>query len=161
MQTNNCALQRMRYIAASIVAILLFNSPTPARADRLPTTVRPDHYALTLTPDLKAATYSGSETIDVVLTEPTTSITLNAAEIDFKTVKIAAQGKEQTAAVALDEGKQQATFTVPKAIPAGKATLSIEFTGTLNNELRGFYLSKTPRRNYAVTQFEALDARRG
>ncbi len=152
----------MVYVAASsTVAILLFPSPGPARADRLPTTVRPEHYALTLTPDLKAATYSGSETIDVVLTEPATSITLNAVKIDFKTVKIGAQGEEQTATVALDEGKQQATFTVPKAIPAGKATLSIEFTGTLNNDLRGFYLSKTPRRNYAVTQFEALDARRG
>ncbi len=30
----------------------------------------------------------------------------------------------------------------------------------MNNELRGFYLSKTAKRNYAVTQFEATDARR-
>ena len=39
-------------------------------------------------------------------------------------------------------------------------TLAIRYTGILNNELRGFYLSKTARRNYAVTQFEPTDARR-
>ena len=45
-------------------------------------------------------------------------------------------------------------------MPAGKATLYIQYTGILNNELRGFYLSKTDHRNYAVTQFESTDARR-
>ena len=45
-------------------------------------------------------------------------------------------------------------------MPAGKATLSISYTGILNNELRGFYLSKTALRRYAVTQFEPTDARR-
>ena len=129
-------------------------------AQRLPGTVRPEHYSITLTPDLKAATYSGSESIDVTLTQPTTTIRLNATEIAFKSAKVSAGGKEQTAAVTLDSDKQQATLTVPDQLPAGKAVISIEFTGTLNNELRGFYLSKTPKRNYAVTQFEAVDARR-
>jgi aminopeptidase N/puromycin-sensitive aminopeptidase len=38
--------------------------------------------------------------------------------------------------------------------------LYIQYSGILNNELRGFYLSKTAKRNYAVTQFESTDARR-
>ncbi len=71
-----------------------------------------------------------------------------------------AAGKQQKAAVSLDAQKEQATLTFPEKLPAGKATLSIAFTGILNNELRGFYLSKTARRNYAVTQFESTDARR-
>ena len=58
------------------------------------------------------------------------------------------------------QDKEQATFTFPEKLPAGKATLSIAYTGILNDELRGFYLSKTARRNYAVTQFESTDARR-
>jgi aminopeptidase N len=45
-------------------------------------------------------------------------------------------------------------------LPAGKAHLTIAYSGILNNELRGFYLSKTAKRNYAVTQFESTDARR-
>lgn len=147
----------MARIAVSAAISLFFCA---VHAQRLPGTVRPEHYALALTPDLKAATYTGSESIDVTLTEPATSITLNAIEITFKSAKVTAGGKEQTATVSLDNDKQQATLTVPTQLPAGKAMIAIEFSGTLNNELRGFYLSKTPKRNYAVTQFEALDARR-
>jgi len=131
-----------------------------AHGQRLPETVRPEHYAIALAPDLKSATYTGKESIDVLLREPSATITLNAIEITFKSVKVTAGGKEQTATAALDSDKQQATLTVADKLPAGKATIAIEFTGMLNNELRGFYLSKTARRNYAVTQFEALDARR-
>ena len=146
-------------IAATVVCLVL--APTrSATAQRLPDTVRPEHYTLALTPDLKAATFSGVETIDVTVAEPVSTITLNAAEIAFETVTVSAGGKQQTAAVTLDKSKEQAAFTFPEKLPAGKATLSIAYTGILNNELRGFYLSKTARRNYAVTQFEPTDARR-
>src|SRR4029077_15602364 len=43
---------------------------------------------------------------------------------------------------------------------AGAVKIHIQFNGILNDKLRGFYLSETPRRRYAVTQFEATDARR-
>jgi aminopeptidase N/puromycin-sensitive aminopeptidase len=133
---------------------------TTARAERLPKTVIPEHYTLTLTPDLQAATFSGVEKIDVRLADAASAITLNSAEIEFKTVTISAGGKQQTATVSTDKDKEQATFTFPSPIPAGKATLSIAYTGILNGQLRGFYLSKTAKRNYAVTQFESTDARR-
>jgi aminopeptidase N/puromycin-sensitive aminopeptidase len=92
--------------------------------------------------------------------EPADSITLNAAEIAFQSVAAYPNGPEQTAAVSLDPESQQATFTFAKALAVGSAVLEIHYTGILNNELRGFYLSKTARRNYAVTQFEPTDARR-
>jgi len=145
--------------AATLFCLVL--APTrSATAQRLPDTVRPEHYTLSLTPDLKAATFSGVETIDVTLAEPASAITLNAAEIDFQSVSVTAGGKQQTATATQDKTKEQATFTFPEKLPAGKATLAISYTGILNNELRGFYLSKTARRNYAVTQFEPTDARR-
>jgi aminopeptidase N/puromycin-sensitive aminopeptidase len=151
---------RASFAVAAALFCLIFCSARLANAQRLPTTVRPEHYTLTLTPDLKGATFSGFETIDVTLAEPLNAITLNAAEIAFQSVTVTANGQQQTAAVTLDKGKEQATFTFPEKLPAGKATLSIAYTGILNNELRGFYLSKTARRNYAVTQFESTDARR-
>jgi aminopeptidase N len=151
-----------RTVLASIAALpcLLVAITHPASAQRLPSTVHPEHYTLTLTPDLKAATFSGVETIEVSLAEPTDHITLNSIEIAFQSVTVTANGKQQTAAVTEDKDKEQATFTLPQRLPAGKATLSIAYTGILNNELRGFYLSKTDKRNYAVTQFESTDARR-
>ncbi len=141
-------------------ASLLFAMMPALHAQRLPEGVRPEHYTLQLTPDLKAATFTGAESIEVVLAQPSSTITLNAAEIAFKTVTATAAGKESTARVSLDQAKQQATFTFASPLPAGPVTLKISYTGILNGQLRGFYLSKTERRNYAVTQFEPTDARR-
>ncbi len=140
--------------------------PITALAQRIPTNAHPGHYNLHLTPDLKSATFSGDETIDLTLDQPSPTITLNAAEIKFLSVTsstthgdISGRNIVQTAAVSLDPATQQATFTFPQPL-SGSLTLHIQYTGLLNDELRGFYLSRTARRNYAVTQFEPTDARR-
>jgi aminopeptidase N/puromycin-sensitive aminopeptidase len=152
-----------------------------AEAQRLPGGVQPEHYSLTVTPDLAAAKFVGSETIEVVLDAPAKTITLNAVEIEFGTVRAIPEAKAdssaalrndkqparddggisgQTAKVRLDAGRQQATFTFARELPAGRVRLEISYKGILNDELRGFYLSKTKTRSYGVTQFEATDARR-
>ena len=147
-------------VACCLFACVALIAAAVSHAQRLPKTIRPQRYSLTLAPDLKAATFAGSEVIDITLAEPATSITLNAHDLTFGSVKIESAAKEQTAAVSIDKEKEQVTFTVPSQLPAGKATLKIEYTGILNGALRGFYLSKTAKRNYAVTQFESTDARR-
>lgn len=147
-------------IVTGAITMSILAAVHAASAQRLLSAVVPEHYALTLAPDLKTATFTGAEFIDVTVKEATNSITLNAAEITFERVTIATGGKEQTASVTLDKDKQQATFTFAYPISAGNATLSIHYSGILNHELRGFYLSRTARRNYAVTQFEPTDARR-
>jgi len=139
-----------------LFAFFLTTTALTSYAQRLPGGVRPEHYSLMLTPDLKAATFTGEEAIDVVLERPSSTITLNAVEIKFSSVKAGSQSAE----VSLDESKEQATFTFAQALPAGKVTLHISYSGILNDKLRGFYLSKTKARNYAVTQFEPTDARR-
>ena len=156
-----------RLAAVAVAAALSFGGlVSHAGAQRLPKTVLPEHYTLALVPDLKAATFTGAETIDVTLAEPTSAITLNAAEITFRSVNVIVPGSSSPggmgvpATVSLDATKEQATFTFPQELPAGKAKLVIQYSGILNNELRGFYLSKTAKRNYAVTQFESTDARR-
>ncbi len=154
------AVRRLAACAAGAFAVLVSCCGGPAAAQRLPGSVVPTHYTLALTPDLKAATFSGAESIDVNIRQPTRTITLNAIEIAFQSVSIDSGGARQNGTVSLDSGKQQATFTFPAEVAAGNATLKIAYTGILNNELRGFYLSKTAKRNYAVTQFEATDARR-
>jgi aminopeptidase N len=158
---NSKSLYARRVAGAAVVlSIFLIPAISPLRAQRLPSTVVPKHYALTFTPDLNAATFTGAETIDVTVREPVKTITLNAAEITFDSVSVSAAGKQQTATVSLDREKEQATFTFANVLPPGEATLTIKYTGILNGQLRGFYLSKTARRNYAVTQFEPTDARR-
>ena len=166
-----------------VLAAVALTATTAVEAQRLPSGVHPEAYKLTLTPDLKAATFTGSETIDVVLDAPSRTITLNSAEIKFGEVKayalpiaaysygklgsqpvalrpLEADRHPQTATTTLDDAKEQATFTFADELPVGKVTLTIQYIGMLNDKLRGFYLSKTRVRNYAVTQFEPTDARR-
>ena len=131
-----------------------------AQGQRLPETVVPEIYDLTFEPNLSKATFSGDETIHMNVLKPAATVTLNAAELEFQETNIAAGGATQKATVSFDEKKEQATLTVAKELPAGPAEIHIRFTGTLNDKLRGFYLSKSARRSYAVTQFEATDARR-
>jgi aminopeptidase N len=152
-----------RLTARHVLFLLALSLPCGAFAQRLPSTVHPEHYKLTLTPDLRAAKFTGVESIDIDIASPVNAITLNSAEIKFHSVTLRTAGsarKALEAKVTTDAAKEQATFSFAEQVPAGKATLSIAYTGILNNELRGFYLSKTDRRNYAVTQFEPTDARR-
>src|SRR5947208_3390351 len=101
------------FFVCSLFAAFTIAVPALTEAQRLSTIVRPQHYTLALTPDLKAATFTGSETIDVTLAAPAGSITLNAHDLTFQSVEIETAGKKQKAIVSLDQEKQQATFTVP------------------------------------------------
>jgi aminopeptidase N len=132
----------------------------PAEAQRLPASVQPDHYDLAFDVDLAAARFGGLETIQIRLSESTRRIVLHAAEIEFESATITADGLSQQATVTLHEPTQTATLSVPRAVPAGPAAIAVRFRGTLNDDLRGFYLSRANDRRYAVTQFEATDARR-
>src|SRR4029453_9179984 len=153
-----CYLGRMGRVSR-LVALILF-SAVPVTAQRLPGNVVPEHYSLWFAPDLEKETFRGRESIDVVLTEPSSTITLHAAEISFSEVTITSGGRTQTARVTLDEARETATFTVPQPIAEGKATIQVTYSGILNDKLRGFYISKANGRKYAVSQMEATDARR-
>jgi aminopeptidase N len=144
----------------TLLAVCSLVASSFASAQRLPDNVIPDSYDLTFTPDLSTATFIGDETIHVQLQKSATSIVLNSAEIEFKEVWIGSADFKQAASVTKDDKNETATFTVPTAVPAGPVDIHIKFTGILNDKLRGFYLSQTARRRYAVTQFEATDARR-
>jgi len=142
------------------LAAATFFFSVAAEGQRLPVTAIPESYDLTFEPQLTTATFTGDETIHVRLQRQAPSITLNSAEIEFQEVKITAGGSTQTAVVKPDEVNETVTLTVSKPLAPGEAHIYIRFRGVLNDKLRGFYLSQTARRRYAVTQFEATDARR-
>jgi len=130
------------------------------QGQRLPETAMPESYDLTFAPNLEKATFTGDETIRLRIVKSASVVTLNAAELEIQEASITAGGATQKATVTLDAPKEQAALTVAKELPAGPAEIHIRFAGVLNDKLRGFYLSNSQRRRYAVTQFEATDARR-
>ncbi|MDA0677472.1 MAG: M1 family peptidase, partial [Chloroflexi bacterium] len=136
---------------------------TPSSPYRLPRTVIPSHYEITLEPDLEAASFKGSVNIKVEVTEQVSEIWLNAIELDIHEAKLADTGAVATAK--LHEKEERAQLTFNKPVTAGPHTISITFTGILNDKLRGFYRSKFTdsegkERLIATTQFESTDARR-
>ena len=143
-----------------LVLALLAALAVPAAGQRLPTTVVPSHYRVTFTPNLVAATFTGTEEIRVTLSEPTQAVVLNALDLQIPHATAVQDGASLAGTVAFDHEKQQATLTFPRTLHAGEARLRLQFSGVLNEQLAGLYLSKTPKRRYAVTQFEATDARR-
>src|SRR3954449_86688 len=148
----------MRLVPVLLALTLL--APVPASAQRLPGGVTPERYDLAFVVDLVHERFDGTETIRVNVAAPTTAIVLNAVDIDFREVTIGAGGTAQKATVTSDSVAQTATFTVPRPIPAGTHDIHVRYGGSLNSQLRGFYISKTKLRKYAVTQFESTDARR-
>jgi len=145
------------FLASALVGLVAASS---ASAQQLPTTVIPSHYDLSFTVDLQRARFEGSETIRVDIAQPTRTIVLNAAEIAVHEVTIGTGASSQMATVSLNEPQQTATLTVAKLLPKGPTEIHISYVGILNDKLRGFYLSTEKDQRYAVTQFEATDARR-
>ena len=132
---------------------------------RLARTVVPSHYDIEVEPDLAEAVFKGSVGIDVQVAHPTSEIVLNSIELELYNATVTVGDSLYAATVSLDEQTERATLRLDTAIPAGPARIGIIFSGTLNDDLRGFYRSVYTtddgvEKAIATTQFEATDARR-
>ncbi|CAG2101681.1 unnamed protein product [Medioppia subpectinata] len=142
--------------------------PTKAEFKRLPATVTPINYNITLRPNLKSFTFNGSQAVRLMVNENTRHIVLNSNEIDISVATYTPQnGKPLTSETIENNAETEVTaIRFAETLSAGPGVLKLEFTGTLNDKLKGFYRSKymsadgQEERYAAVTHFEATDARR-
>jgi puromycin-sensitive aminopeptidase len=138
-------------------------TPNPYRLDR---NVVPNAYRIFLTPDLDAATFAGRVEIDVDVVQSASSFTLHAIELALGAASLSSGGTTfRSLEPVLDAQYETATFGFDQSLPAGRATIEIAFTGVLNDQLHGFYLStftdtQGVAHAIATTQFEHSDARR-
>ncbi|HEY7930755.1 MAG TPA: M1 family metallopeptidase [Acidimicrobiales bacterium] len=139
---------------------------TTSNPYRLARTYVPSAYRLFLTPDLSAFTFSGRVEIDLEVTESLNELTLHALELELGATTLTSGGVSLLAsAVSYDDTYETATLRFEEALPTGPAVLEIAFTGTLNDQLHGFYRSTYEDADgvthvIATTQFEHSDARR-
>ncbi|TXG68455.1 hypothetical protein EZV62_003390 [Acer yangbiense] len=115
---------------------------------RLPKFAIPSHYDLHLKLDLSAAcTFSGTVKINLSITEKTNFLVLNANQLHVHHL-----------------WKPMVVLVFDETLCVGEGLLGIEFSGKLNEHLKGLYrctyVDKEVKKNMAVTQFEAADARR-
>ncbi|MBT5117844.1 MAG: M1 family peptidase, partial [Actinobacteria bacterium] len=125
---------------------------------RLSRTVLPLHYALHLVPDLENHTFTGSVRIEATADQALKELTLNAIELNVSS----AQVNGQAVGFSLDTDLEQ--LTLSGLVAAGPLTIDLEFSGILNDRLRGFYRStlniEGQDHTVATTQFQSTDARR-
>lgn len=153
---------------------------------RLPRHILPEKYSITLKPDLESFTFSGEESIQIIVEKPNAQIVLHSLELDIVTAEVVVPGRPRTVTVkqgrrtikktvtsasqvwaskiTYNQKSETATLTFPKVLPKGKSTLKLVFRGVLNDKLRGYYRSSFVHngttKHLATTQFEATDARR-
>ena len=139
---------------------------TSSNPYRLARSVIPNAYRIFLTPDLENFTFAGRVEIDVDVVEALNTLTLHAIELDLGPATLTSGGVSLLSKeTSFDETYETATFSFEETLPRGAARIEIAFTGTLNDQLRGFYRSTYSDLDgvehvIATTQFEHSDARR-
>jgi aminopeptidase N len=158
---KDLALKNTLFAGLSITVALL-GTTAHAAAGRLPTGVVPTAYDLTIAPDAAKLSFTGSGTVAITIAKPTRTITVNAADLSVRDVKI--DGR-LPATVKLDPAGQTATFTFAKPVTAGNHRLSMAWTGKIYQSATGLFAidytnSDGSKDRMLATQFEAPDARR-
>ncbi|KAH7865367.1 hypothetical protein Vadar_005683 [Vaccinium darrowii] len=133
---------------------------------RLPKFAVPKRYDLALKPDLSACTFSGAVQIELSIIQSTKFLVLNALELVVDQVSFTNSHNQKfvPSDVVFDSEDEILILVFDKALGLEDGVLWISFSGVLNEHMRGFYkgtyMDGGVKKNMAVTQFEAVDARR-
>jgi len=124
--------------------------------------ILPSHYDLLFEPDFKTFTFKGTAYIVVSIKEPTRIIKLHAKELIIKSAGIRQTDLHLPAKTNYNVKKEELTLTFPQAV-YGTAQIHLQFTGTHNEGMYGFYRSSYQHKGktkYLLTsQFEPANAR--
>ncbi|KAK6731793.1 hypothetical protein RB195_007945 [Necator americanus] len=140
--------------------------PVKEKYERLPKFAVPEHYELKIIPDMNSFTFSGSLNLTIRIISPTDVIKLHQMSITINSAK-----------VTLDDGLvlkdlhhsydpkfNIVTFELGTQVNPETITLALEYTGEINDKMRGFYRSsykdeQNREKFLASTQFESTYAR--
>lgn len=105
--------------------------------------------------------------VDVAVNRPTNSIWLNLKELEISKASVTFGNTSlECAKLRHDEELERVELQFPSTISGPEASITIHFTGTINNTLSGFYRSSmhqnpsAPEEHVFSTQFEACEARK-
>jgi aminopeptidase N len=164
-------MRRFQALGATALAIAAIGAHAEApysfdkTPGKLPKDVIPLEYQAHLAPDLDANTFRGSETIEIEVLKPTSTIMLNAAALEIDSASLTGKGiKALTLAPVLDDKQETLRFALPQQLAPGRYRLELAFRGKINREGRGlFYVNyqagKADKKLIATTM-EPTDARR-
>ncbi|MFL6446474.1 MAG: M1 family metallopeptidase [Bryobacteraceae bacterium] len=149
----------------ALIVLLAIAGPNVLGAferEQLPSTVRPLHYELALLPDADNLGFSGKVQIEIAVSTPNSSITLNADELVLDQAVV--DGSDRATRIELDTKRQRATLQFGHTIAAGNHQLTIDYHGRIGKATVGFfamdYDSSAGKRRTLATNFEPASERR-
>ena len=147
------------FLVLSLIPALALAEPKPPTL-RLPDGARPTHATVELTIDPAQDHFVGVEDLDLDVKGPLATLWLNADELTISKAEAKVGGKIIAARV-LPQPKSFVGFAFATPLPAGKATLHVEWTGTLSTkDTSGASKQKEQGEWYVFSKFEPTDARR-
>jgi aminopeptidase N len=147
---------------AAVAAAPFSFAVTPGK---LPKDVVPILYTAHIVPDIAANTFEGSETVEIEVRKPTSTIMLNAANLMIDAASLSGAGIRSLQLVpVLDQEAQTLSFALARPLQPGRYRLALRFRGHINREARGmFYLNYKAGgadKKMVVTTMQPADARR-
>jgi puromycin-sensitive aminopeptidase len=132
---------------------------------RLPRDYAVSNYRLDIRIDLEKLSFEGSEEMDLVLSKPRREFEFHSLELAISDPVILKGNDSFRLEIAYDEDNERVKFSSSDEFGEGNYVLSLKYSGTLNERLRGLYKSIYVDRSgnehvIATTHFEATDARR-
>jgi puromycin-sensitive aminopeptidase len=127
---------------------------------RLSPHARPSHYAVHVALDLEAGTFRGEVSFDLETSRSQSSIELHAADLTIEKAEVLTRSATHSATPVPHPKRETVELRLAVAVPKGKATVRLRFSGPLQKHLRGLYAASSNGKRYAFTQLEAADARR-
>ncbi|HIH13494.1 TPA: M1 family metallopeptidase [Candidatus Woesearchaeota archaeon] len=124
------------------------------------TNVIPSHYTITF--ESEGRKFQGQASIAIAISKATKVIKLHAKELEIHQAFLQAGTELYPAKITLNPKPEELALHFPHAI-RGQAILNINFTGTHNDAMYGFYRSEYQQdgkfQDLLTTQFEAANAR--
>lgn len=131
-----------------------------APVGRLGNKVVPTKYSVELTVDPSQASFSGSVSIDVQISELTSSIWLHGKDLDISEVYLTnRESRRIRASYEERHDSGVALLTLEQPAVAGAASIHFAYTAPFNTSTNALFKIERDGKHYAVTQFEPIAAR--
>jgi len=161
--------RRVRLLQGVLLPLSLLLLPlwvaaeTPAEAvpsGRLPDTLKAEAFAVELRIDPRSDAFAGVSRIQGHVTHATRTLWVHGRDLTITRATLTPEGGEALSLTAEQVHVSGVLkLTAPVEIPAGPATLALEYTAPFNRQLEGAYKLVHGGEAYVMTQMEPLGAR--
>jgi aminopeptidase N len=154
-------MSRTMALLLVVLSRLAQGAEPPVPTGRLPDTIKPTAYRLALTVDPSKPEFSGRTEIDAVLARPTRTFFLHGKDLKVSAARVTAGGGPAVSARYTEvDDSGVARIDLPADLPAGKVSLSFDYTAGFRTGAEGLFRAEVAGNWYVWTQLQAIDARR-